>query len=33
LRWVPVGEVDGLPLHPGFALSWPELRVRLERAA
>ncbi|GAA3629446.1 NUDIX hydrolase [Microlunatus ginsengisoli] len=33
LRWVPVGEVDGLPLHPGFALSWPELRVRLEHAA
>jgi 8-oxo-dGTP pyrophosphatase MutT (NUDIX family) len=26
LRWVPVAEVDSLPLHPGFAASWPELR-------
>lgn len=29
LRWVPVSEIDGLPLHPGFAASWPELRERL----
>jgi 8-oxo-dGTP diphosphatase len=29
LRWVPAGEVDGLPLHPGFARAWPELRGRL----
>lgn len=30
LRWVPVGEVDGYPLHPGFAASWPRLRALLE---
>ncbi|MEV8215444.1 NUDIX domain-containing protein [Leifsonia sp. NPDC077715] len=29
LRWVPVDEVVGLPLHPGFAASWPSLRARL----
>lgn len=28
LRWVPIGEIDRLPLHPGFALTWPEARVR-----
>ena len=27
LRWVPEDEVDGLPLHPGFAASWAKLRV------
>ncbi len=26
LSWVPVAEVDALPLHPGFAAAWPELR-------
>ena len=26
LRWVPLGEVDLLPLHPGFAATWPVLR-------
>ncbi|MDQ1563679.1 MAG: 8-oxo-dGTP diphosphatase [Actinomycetota bacterium] len=26
LRWVPVDEVANLPLHPGFAAAWPELR-------
>jgi 8-oxo-dGTP diphosphatase len=30
LRWVPVDDVDSLPLHPGFAASWPALRSRLE---
>ena len=25
LRWVPTDEVTDYPLHPGFALSWPEL--------
>lgn len=30
LEWVPVGEVDQRPLHPGFAKAWPELRARLE---
>jgi len=29
LRWVPVDEVNELPLHPGFAASWPSLRSRL----
>lgn len=29
LRWVPVHEVTALPLHPGFAESWPQLRARL----
>ena len=29
LRWVPMHEVDELPLHPGFAASWPELLSRL----
>ncbi|AYJ51185.1 NUDIX hydrolase [Rhodococcus sp. P1Y] len=27
LRWVPEDSVDLLPLHPGFAASWPELRA------
>jgi 8-oxo-dGTP diphosphatase len=26
LRWVAVDEVDALPLHPGFAASWQQLR-------
>lgn len=30
LRWVAIAEVDALPLHPGFAESWPALRARLE---
>ncbi len=25
LRWVPVGEVAGYPLHPDFAQAWPRL--------
>jgi 8-oxo-dGTP diphosphatase len=25
LRWVPVDQVPTLPLHPGFAASWPRL--------
>ena len=29
LAWVPVDEVDELPLHPGFAASWAALRARL----
>lgn len=28
LRWVPVDEVAQLPLHPGFALTWPHVRAR-----
>ncbi|AJW42556.1 mutator protein MutT3 (7,8-dihydro-8-oxoguanine-triphosphatase) [Rhodococcus sp. B7740] len=27
LRWVPESVVDELPLHPGFASSWPSLRT------
>jgi 8-oxo-dGTP diphosphatase len=30
LRWVDEDDVDGLPLHPGFAASWQ--RLRAERA-
>ncbi len=26
LRWVPVDQVTGLPLHHAFAAAWPELR-------
>ena len=29
LRWVPLNEVELLPLHPGFAASWPALRGAL----
>lgn len=29
LRWVPLDDVDALPLHPGFAASWPALRSQL----
>ena len=29
LRWVPVGEVTTLPLHSGFAATWPLLRSAL----
>jgi 8-oxo-dGTP diphosphatase len=29
LRWVPFPEVGALPLHPGFAATWPQLRLRL----
>ncbi|WP_067702362.1 NUDIX domain-containing protein [Nocardia jejuensis] len=27
LAWVPEDEVDGRPLHPGFAAAWPTLRA------
>ena len=26
LRWVPADEVGAMPLHPGFAAAWPQLR-------
>ncbi|NQX33428.1 NUDIX domain-containing protein [Herbiconiux sp. VKM Ac-2851] len=29
LRWVPLDEVESLPLHPGFGSAWPALRERL----
>ncbi|MBF4619403.1 NUDIX domain-containing protein [Clavibacter sp. VKM Ac-2873] len=31
LRWVPVEEVDGRELHPGFGRAWPMLRDELAR--
>ncbi|RIJ03777.1 NTP pyrophosphohydrolase, partial [Clavibacter michiganensis subsp. insidiosus] len=31
LRWVPVDEVDGRELHPGFGRAWPMLRGELAR--
>ena len=30
LEWVPVAEVDSLPLHPGFGAAWPALRPLLD---
>ncbi|GAB3130215.1 NUDIX domain-containing protein [Glaciibacter psychrotolerans] len=33
LRWVAIGDVEALPLHPGFAASWPGLRERLHSRA
>ena len=30
MRWVGEDEVDELPLHPGFAASWPRLRTALD---
>ncbi|MFD7094732.1 NUDIX hydrolase [Streptomyces xanthophaeus] len=30
LAWVPLSEVPGLDLHPGFAASWPRVRAELE---
>ncbi|WP_308159296.1 NUDIX hydrolase, partial [Curtobacterium sp. ISL-83] len=29
LSWIPVDEVDDLPLHPGFGRSWSALRARI----
>lgn len=27
VRWWPLGDVDALPLHRGFAAAWPHLRA------
>ncbi|RMI28665.1 NUDIX domain-containing protein [Nocardia stercoris] len=27
IAWIPEGEVELRPLHPAFALVWPELRI------
>src|SRR4051794_2653372 len=27
VRWVPIAEVPDLPLHPGFAATWPMVNV------
>lgn len=32
VRWVPLDEVGDLPLHPGFAGSWPAIRAIIESA-
>jgi 8-oxo-dGTP diphosphatase len=32
LRWVPLSLVEDLPLHPGFAITWPRLRPRIVAA-
>lgn len=32
VRWLPVELVTGLTLHPGFAASWPPLRLAVEAA-
>lgn len=29
-RWVPTVDVETLPLHPGFAESWADVRLLLE---
>lgn len=29
LAWVPLDDVESLPLHPGFAAAWPVLREQL----
>lgn len=31
VAWVPVDEVDHLPLHAGFAAAWPHLRAILHQ--
>jgi 8-oxo-dGTP pyrophosphatase MutT (NUDIX family) len=33
LRWVPLEEVDGYPLLPAFAQTWPDLRKLIEAQA
>jgi len=32
LRWVSLGKVVSLPLHPGFASSWPEILEELKQS-
>ena len=29
LEWVALADVERMPLHPGFAASWVDLRARL----
>jgi hypothetical protein len=31
VRWWSIEEVDGLPLHSGFASAWPTLRGLIAR--
>jgi 8-oxo-dGTP diphosphatase len=30
VAWVPAGQVGSLPLHPGFAVTWPAIREALD---
>ena len=31
VAWIALDKVDGLPLHPGFATSWPSLHGIIDR--
>lgn len=31
LRWIPWDEIGGMPLHPSFEKSWPDVHAILER--
>jgi 8-oxo-dGTP pyrophosphatase MutT (NUDIX family) len=31
ISWVPLGEVEQRPLHPGFGAAWPHLRAIIDR--
>ena len=33
VAWVPLAEVAGLVLHPGFAASWPAVNAQLARSS
>jgi 8-oxo-dGTP pyrophosphatase MutT (NUDIX family) len=33
LLWIPLADVEGRELHPGFAAAWPELRERIATSA
>lgn len=32
VAWMPLDEVEGLPLHAGFAAAWPHVRAIIEGA-
>jgi 8-oxo-dGTP pyrophosphatase MutT (NUDIX family) len=32
VAWLPLDEVDRLPLHAGFAAAWPQLREIAQQA-
>jgi 8-oxo-dGTP diphosphatase len=31
VQWIEISAVETLPLHPGFAVTWPIVRVALDR--
>ncbi|MET1088505.1 MAG: NUDIX hydrolase [Arthrobacter sp.] len=33
LLWIPLAQVEGKELHPGFAAAWPDLRERIGTTA